>query len=218
MSDTRILIADDHPIFIDGIVSLINGIDGFNVVSTASNGKEAIDQIEEARPDIILMDINMPEMDGVEATRTIKEKYPDQKVIMLTMYDEIRLIKDVLEIGARGYILKNIGRDELIKALETVTNGQPYLDPAVQEKMIISLSGSEEEELDEPNAELVNSITQREMEILQLIALGLTSGEIAKKLFISKNTVETHRKNLLGKLNVKNTAALLKFAYQNGLV
>ena len=129
----------------------------------------------------------------------------------------IRLIKDVLEIGARGYILKNIGRDDLIKALETVSNGQPYLDPAVQEKMIISLSGSEENAIDEPNAELVNSITQREMEILQLIALGMTSGEIAKKLFISKNTVETHRKNLLGKLNVKNTAALLKFAYQNGL-
>ena len=218
MSDTRILIADDHPIFIDGIISLIDGIDGFTVVSTAVNGQDAINKIEESQPDIILMDINMPGMDGVEATRRIKSDYPDVKVIMLTMYDEIRLIKDVLEIGARGYILKNIGRNDLIKALETVSNGQPFLDPAVQEKMIISLSGQEEEEVDEPNAELVNSITQREMEILQLIALGLTSSEIAKKLFISKNTVETHRKNLLGKLNVKNTAALLKFAYQNGLV
>lgn len=218
MSDTRILIADDHPIFVDGIVSLIGGIDGFSVVDTAENGKAVLDAIPEADPDIILMDINMPEMDGVEATRIIKEQYPDIKVIMLTMYDEIRLIKDVLEIGARGYILKNISRDDLIKALETVSNGQPYLDPAVQEKMIISLSGNEEEQHDEPNAELVNSITQREMEILQLIAMGMTSGEIAKKLFISKNTVETHRKNLLGKLNVKNTAALLKFAYQNGLV
>lgn len=137
---------------------------------------------------------------------------------MLTMYDEIRLIRDVLEIGARGYILKNIGRDDLVKALETVSNGRPYLDPAVQEKMIISLSGNDGEAPVEPNSELVSSITQREMEILQLIAMGLTSSEIAKKLFISKNTVETHRKNLLGKLNVKNTAALLKFAYQNGLV
>jgi len=218
MTDTSILIADDHPIFVDGIVSLIGGIDGFSVVSTAVNGKDALDKIPESYPDIVLMDINMPEMDGVEATRIIKDQYPDVKVIMLTMYDEIRLIKDVLEIGARGYILKNIGRDDLIKALETVSNGQPYLDPAVQEKMIISLSGNEEEAHDEPNAELVNSITQREMEILQLIAMGMTSGEIAKKLFISKNTVETHRKNLLGKLNVKNTAALLKFAYQNGLV
>lgn len=218
MSDTRILITDDHPIFIDGILSLINGIDGFTVVSTAVNGKDALEKIPEANPDIILMDINMPVMDGVEATRLIKEQFPKVKVIMLTMYDEIRLIKDVLEIGARGYILKNIGREDLIKALETVSNGQPYLDPAVQEKMIISLSGQDEEAADEPNAEMVSSITHREMEILQLIALGLTSGEIAKKLFISKNTVETHRKNLLGKLNVKNTAALLKFAYQNGLV
>ena len=218
MPDTRILIADDHPIFIDGIVSLIDGIDGFTVVNTAENGKIAIEKINDSNPDIILMDINMPVLDGVEATRVIKSEYPDVKVIMLTMYDEIRLIKDVLEIGARGYILKNIGRDDLIKALETVSNGQPFLDPAVQEKMIISLSGNDGDEQDEPNAELVNSITQREMEILQLIALGMTSGEIAKKLFISKNTVETHRKNLLGKLNVKNTAALLKFAYQNGLV
>lgn len=218
MADTRILIADDHPIFIDGIISLIDGIDGFTVVNTAVNGKDAIAKIEESRPDIILMDINMPVMDGVEATRIIKQEYPEVKVIMLTMYDEIRLIKDVLEIGARGYILKNIGRNDLIKALETVSSGKPFLDPAVQEKMIISLSGHEEEAVDEPNAELVNSITQREMEILQLIAMGLTSSEIAKKLFISKNTVETHRKNLLGKLNVKNTAALLKFAYQNGLV
>jgi len=218
MTDTSILIADDHPIFVDGIVSLIEGIDGFSVVSTAVNGKDALDKIPQSHPDIVLMDINMPEMDGVEATRIIKDQYPDVKVIMLTMYDEIRLIKDVLEIGARGYILKNIGREDLIKALETVSNGQPYLDPAVQEKMIISLSGNEEDVQDEPNAELVNSITTREMEILQLIAMGMTSGEIAKKLFISKNTVETHRKNLLGKLNVKNTAALLKFAYQNGLV
>lgn len=218
MSDIRIMIADDHPIFVDGIVSLIGGIDGFTVVSTAENGRDALDKIPEARPDIILMDINMPGMDGVEATRSIKEHYPHIKVIMLTMYDEIRLIRDVLEIGARGYILKNIGRDDLVKALETVSNGRPYLDPAVQEKMIISLSGNDGEAPVEPNSELVSSITQREMEILQLIAMGLTSSEIAKKLFISKNTVETHRKNLLGKLNVKNTAALLKFAYQNGLV
>lgn len=218
MSDIRIMIADDHPIFVDGIVSLIGGIDGFTVVSTAENGRDALDKIPEARPDIILMDINMPGMDGVEATRSIKEHYPHIKVIMLTMYDEIRLIRDVLEIGARGYILKNIGRDDLVKALETVSNGRPYLDPAVQEKMIISLSGNDGEAPLEPNSELVSSITQREMEILQLIAMGLTSSEIAKKLFISKNTVETHRKNLLGKLNVKNTAALLKFAYQNGLV
>lgn len=218
MSDIKILIADDHPIFIDGIKSLIDSIEGFTVVDSAENGKVALNKIPECEPDIILMDINMPEMDGVDATRLVKEQYPDVKVIMLTMHDEIRLIKDVLEIGARGYILKNIGRDDLIKALETVSSGRPYLDPAVQEKMISSLGASEEEAKEEPNAELVNSITQREMEILQLIALGNTSGEIAKTLFISKNTVETHRKNLLGKLSVKNTAALLKFAYQNGLV
>lgn len=218
MEDVRILIADDHPIFIDGIRGLIDGIEGFKVVDTAENGQIAIDKIPEAKPDIILMDINMPVMDGIDATRQVKEKFPDVKVIMLTMHDETRIIKDVVEIGARGYILKNTGRDELIKTLETVSNGQPYLSPAVQEKMFFAMANPEEESDDEPNAEMVNSITGREMEILQLIAIGMTSSEIAKKLAISKNTVETHRKNLLGKLNVKNTAALLKFAYSNGLV
>ncbi len=218
MSSIRILIADDHPIFIDGIKSLLEGVPGFNVVGEANNGLEVLTEIQKCWPDIILLDIKMPEMDGIEAMRIIKEKHPAIKVIMLTMHDEGRMIKELLEIGARGYILKNIGRDDLIKAIETVSGGKPYLDPAVQEKMIASISNPAEDYSSNESDELVDSITQREMEILQLIAVGMTSSEIAEKLFISKNTVETHRKNLLAKLKVKNTAALLKFAYNKGIV
>lgn len=218
MADIKILVVDDHPIFINGIVALLKGAEGFSIVGTAQNGLEVLEKIPATQPEIILMDINMPIMDGVEATKKIKELYPHIKVIMLTMHNELRLIKELLEIGARGYILKNISRADLLKALDLVSNGKPYLDPNVQEKMIQGISSSNDEKEDLEESKLVENITTREMEILQLIALGLTSQEISNRLFISKNTVETHRKNLLSKLNVKNTAALLKYAYKHRLV
>ena len=213
MEEIKIFVVDDHPIFINGIVSLLKGAEGFKIVGTAGNGIELLEKIPQTKPDIILMDINMPLMDGIEATKKVKEKFPDIKVIMLT-----RLIKELLEIGARGYVLKNISRDDLINALDIVSKGRPYLDPNVQEKMIEGISNIDEQKEDLEDAKLIENITSREMEILQLIALGLTSQDISNRLFISKNTVETHRKNLLGKLNVKNTAALLKYAYKHKLV
>jgi DNA-binding NarL/FixJ family response regulator len=133
------------------------------------------------------------------------------------MHSEPRFIKECLEIGAKGYVMKNISKDDLLKAIETVYQDKPYLDVESQEKLIASMSNTEEED-DRNYDELASQITQRELEILQLISLGLTSQDIANKLFISKNTVETHRKNMLAKLNVNNTAALLKIAYKKGLV
>ena len=174
--------------------------------------------IKQTKPDVVLMDINMPVMDGIEATKQLKQSQQDVKVLMLTMHSEPRFIKECLEIGAKGYVLKNISKDELLKAIETVYQDKPYLHPEAQEKLISSMSNSEDKEDDRNYDELAALITQRELEILQLIALGLTSQDIAQKLFISKNTVETHRKNMLAKLNVNNTAALLKIAYKKGLV
>jgi DNA-binding NarL/FixJ family response regulator len=136
---------------------------------------------------------------------------------MLTMHSEPRFIKESLEIGAKGYVMKNISKDDLIKAIETVYQDKSYLDQDTQEKLINSISNGDDDD-DRNYDELAAQITQRELEILQLIALGLTSQDIATKLFISKNTVETHRKNMLAKLNVNNTAALLKIAYKKGLV
>ncbi|MBX7224527.1 MAG: response regulator transcription factor [Chitinophagales bacterium] len=218
MNNTKILVVDDHPIFINGLIALLKGVEGYEVVDTANNGQAALDKIPTAQPDIILLDINMPILNGVDTMKILKDKFPGIKVIMLTMYNELRLIKELLEIGARGYILKNISREDLLKALDTVISGKPYLDPNVQEKMIQAMAGSDEEKDDAEDAKLVENITTRELEILQLIALGLTSQEISNRLYISKNTVETHRKNLLSKLNVKNTAALLKYAYKHNLV
>ncbi|HZH67672.1 MAG TPA: response regulator transcription factor [Chitinophagales bacterium] len=219
MSKIKLFIVDDHPIFIDGIVGLLEDANEFEIIGTANNGQDFLDKIKDQQPDIVLMDINMPVMDGIEATKKLKETYPDVKVIALTMFNDIRFIKELLEIGAKGYVLKNISRENLVRALETVSEGKPFLDSAVQENVITSMSSTDEDELSDKDADsMIKNITTREMEILQLIALGLTSQDISEKLFISKNTVETHRKNLLAKLNVKNTASLLKIAYKKRLV
>lgn len=218
MNETiKLLVADDHPIFLEGISALISSIPHFEILGTASNGNELIAKIEKCKPNVILLDINMPELDGIETLKYIKDKFPNSKVIMLTMFNEARMIREALEAGAKGYILKNINRDELIKAIETVNSGKPFLDAAVQEKMIESIAKPNSNDNIISDA-ILESITQREMEILQLIAQGLTSHDVAEKLFISKNTVETHRKNLLTKLNVKNTAGLLQIAFKKGIV
>jgi DNA-binding NarL/FixJ family response regulator len=217
MQETNVFVVDDHQIFLDGIISLLEDEPHIKIAGTAQNGREVIERIKGLNVDVILMDINMPEMDGIEATKIIRKTNPDIKILMLTMHSEPRFIKECLEIGAKGYVLKNISKDDLLKAIDTVQQDKPYLDQDVQEKLITSISNSEEED-DRNYDELAAQITPRELEILQLIALGLTSQDIASKLFISKNTVETHRKNMLAKLNVNNTAALLKIAYKKGLV
>lgn len=217
MQEINVFVVDDHQIFLDGIISLLEDEPNIKIAGTAHNGKQAIERIKVANPDVVLMDINMPEMDGIEATKMLKKTNPGIKILMLTMHSEPRFIKECLEIGAKGYVLKNISKDDLLKAIDTVYQDKAYLDQEAQEKLITSISNAEEED-DKNYDELAAQITQRELEILQLIALGLTSQDIATKLFISKNTVETHRKNMLAKLNVNNTAALLKIAYKKGLV
>ena len=217
MQEINVFVVDDHQIFLDGIISLLEDEPNIKIVGTAPNGKLALERIRTTKADVVLMDINMPEMDGIEATKQLKKTNPDLKILMLTMHSEPRFIKECLEIGAKGYVLKNISKDDLLKAIETVYQDKPYLDNDTQEKLISSISNADEED-DKNYDELAAQITQRELEILQLIAFGLTSQDIATKLFISKNTVETHRKNMLAKLNVNNTAALLKIAYKKGLV
>jgi two-component system nitrate/nitrite response regulator NarL len=217
MEKINVFVVDDHQIFLDGIVSLLTDEPDIRITGTAHNGKQAIEKIKNSKTDVVLMDINMPVMDGIEATKHLRNSNPEIRILMLTMYNEPRFIKESLEIGAKGYVLKNISKDDLVKAIHTVYLDKPYLDNEAQEKLINSISSKEEEDTRDYD-DLAAQITQREMEILQLIALGLTSQDIANKLFISKNTVETHRKNMLAKLNVNNTAALLKIAYKKGFV
>ncbi|HLP33957.1 MAG TPA: response regulator transcription factor [Bacteroidia bacterium] len=208
----KIAIADDHQMFIDGLQSLLKGNKNMSVSCVANNGEALLQALEKSSVDVILMDVNMPVMDGIEATKQVKQKHPDTRVIMLTMFSSKDYIEKLLRAGANGYILKNTGKEELTTAIERVMQGESYFSKEVTERIMEGLQGKKAEN----NPHMVE-LTEREKDVLRLIAQELTSHEIADKLFISFHTVETHRKNLISKLQVKNIAGLVKYAVQNGL-
>lgn len=207
----RVVIADDHQMFIDGLKSMLEEIDGIEVVGEARNGREAVALCDKEDVDIVIMDISMPVMDGIEATGVIKHNHPGIKVLGLSMYNDKNFIADILKTGASGYILKNTGKQELVHALLALQNGGSYLDAEVSSTLLKSFTTRESAR------QMLEKLSDREMEVLEAIAKGLTTQEIARKLFISKNTVETHRKNLLYKLEARNTAELITNAYKRRL-
>ena len=206
----NILIADDHLMFCEGITSLLSTEKEINIVGCAENGIEVLKILKTHHIDIVLMDINMQKMDGIETTKHIVEKYPDVKVLMLTMYNNDEFIKQIIEIGAHGYILKNTGKDELILAIKSIINGGNYFNEEVKNTLIKSFRKKNK-------GEQVR-LTPREKDVLKLICEEYNTAEIADKLFISINTVESHRKNLLNKTGVKNSVGLVKFAIDNKLI
>ena len=207
-----IMIADDHQMFIDGIRLILEKEPSICIIGEALNGKYLLDLMVEKNPDIILMDINMPIINGIEATRIIKSKYPKVKVLMLTMYSTKQYIMSMLAAGTDGYILKNTGKDELLKAIETLQRGETYYSQEVTTKIIDSLR--KKDVLVNTNPEL----TPREKEILKLLAENLDAYEVGKRLNISHHTVKAHRKNMLSKFNVHSTMSLVKLAIERGLL
>lgn len=207
----KIVIADDHQMFIDGIRSLLAGNSSLQIVAEAHNGSEALQAIVQQQANLVLLDVNMPVMDGLSALKELKEKHPAVKVIMLTMHNSSDHIQKLLKAGADGYILKNTGKEELSLGIETVMRGKSFFSREVTEVIMENLQGKKS------RAQTVTELTARETEVLKLIVKELTTHEIAEQLFISPNTVETHRKNLISKLNVKNVAGLVKYALQHGL-
>ncbi|MFK8038479.1 MAG: response regulator [Crocinitomicaceae bacterium] len=205
-----LLIADDHQLFREGIVELFDDHKKINKIIEANNGREAIEMAENGNVDIILMDISMPIVSGIDATIAIKEKCPNIKIVMLTMHDTQNYIKKLLKIGVDGYLLKTTSSDELKLAVDMVINNQKYYGKAVQATFISSFNSES----------LVQdiSLTKREKEILSLICNEFSTKEIADKLYISSYTVESHRKNLLAKTGSKNVAGLVRFAIQNKFV
>jgi two-component system, NarL family, nitrate/nitrite response regulator NarL len=208
--DIRVIVADDHRIVLDGLCAMLSGAEGFTCVGTVENGKEALDLLKLVRTDIVLMDIDMPVMDGIEATIRIKRTMPDVKVISLTHHNERAMVQRLMDCGSDGYALKNIDRDGLLSAIRTVMRGDKYFSEEVTRKLaeqqvVTAPSGAEAE------------LTERETEILRLICEGLSSKQIGEKLFISPRTVDTHRTNLMGKLDIHNVAGLIRFAFQNGI-
>lgn len=220
----KILLVDDHKIIRDGIKALIQSQSNIEIVGECGDGVEVIPFLNKNDVDVILMDINMPIVNGIEATSIVTEKFPKVAVLALTMHDEEAYISKVLKAGALGYILKHLGKSELIKAIEKVANKENYFSDDVasimMSKYMKSGTVSKNPPLKKVSTSLISidELTKREVEILSLISEEMTNNEIGEKLFISPRTVDTHRRNLLQKLGVKNTAGLVKFAVQNNLV
>lgn len=208
----RLLIADDHQMFVDGLKSLLEDEKELCVVGEAKNGYEVLDFCDREPVDIVIMDINMPLMDGIQASRELSKKHPPVKILGLSMYNDRDYISDILKAGALGYVLKNTGKECLLNAISSVQSGSSYLSEEVSKTLLSSFIKNV------PNQQTIEKLSDREKEVLECIASGLTTHEIGEKLFISKNTVETHRKNLLYKLKARNTAELVNNAYKQRLI
>lgn len=206
---TKIFIIDDHPMVVEGLESLLNRLPNIEVTGSVSNAFEAIPFIEENTPDVILLDINLPEISGIELCKKIHQQFPSIKILGMSTFSERSYISRMIENGASGYLIKSASAEEIAKSIQTVTAGKMYVSIAM-EHMTKPLSVLPSDDLP--------ALTKREKEVLQLISEGLTNHQIAEKLFISPLTVDSHRKNLLTKLNVNNTASLIKLAVKHGFI
>ena len=214
----HLAIADDHELFRKGFISMLSGVADFSFVHEAANGQELLDRVAVRVPDIVLMDLQMPVMDGMQATEILLEKYPEVKVIVVSMYDEDRFVLHMLEKGVHGYLLKDTSPDEVEKAIRRVAEEGYYYSDFVSKAMhrkMVARSNNKQPFF--PNAHNVG-LSNREQEVLQLLCDGLSTIEISEKLFISTRTVEGHRLRILEKTNTKNTAAAVAFAYKNHLI
>lgn len=211
----RLVLADDHKIVRDGIKSLLQYESRYEIAGEAENGEEAIALVEKLNPRLVIMDINMPVLNGIDATRIITEKYPDTRVLALTMTSEQEHIRKMIEAGAGGYILKNSGREELVSAIDTIAEGRNYFSDEVKDAIMQNMVQKQAKN-DKIAGEPI-PLTRREKDVLNLILKEFTNYEIAEKLFISARTVDAHRRNLLEKTGARNTAGLVKFAIENNL-
>lgn len=206
----RLLIADDHQLLIDGIKTTLAGVEDIEIVAEVNNGYQVLEKLDSGlQVDVILMDINMPKLDGLNATKMVRKKYPDVKVLALSQYDEKRFVKQMVKNGASGYLLKDSSKDTLVKAIHTVNLGENYFCERLSMRLI-----NQELKMENTSA-LFPKLTERELEVLRLIGKEFSSQEIADKLFISFHTVESHRANLMLKAGVKNTAGLIRWATEN---
>jgi len=218
----RTILVDDHAIIREGIHLLLQQETDIEVVEQAGNGQDLLDKLTETPADVVLMDMNMPIMGGEEATRRVREQFPQTQVLVLSMLNHEAYISRMLEAGASGYILKNAGKEEIIYGIRTVAAGRQFLGSELGLQLLHKLQGSgstapAEGLINEP-AKKESILSRRELEVLKLISEGMTTSEIADKLYNSKRTIETHRQNMMEKTQVKNTASLIKYALSHGLI
>lgn len=210
MKPIRILLADDHDLVRAGIRSLVRGVEGMEVVAEAGDGREALRLVRIHRPDVVLMDITMPGLNGLDATARIVKVSPQPAVIILSMHATREYVLEALQAGASGYVLKNAAVDELEAAIRTVAQGGKYLTPSVSGQLIAGVTGASES--------AAAALTQRQREVLQLVAEGRSTREIAELLHVSVKTVETHRAQLMDRLGIYDVAGLVRYAIRTGLV
>ncbi|WP_433765687.1 response regulator transcription factor [Flavobacterium ginsenosidimutans] len=212
MNKINLLIADDHIMFLQGIISLLEQESNIIIVDKAINGIEALKIIKRGTVNFIILDISMPEMDGIELSKILRKQYPNIKILIVSTHSNVMIVSRLIRIGVNGYLLKNAEKEELLKAINSIANGENYFAEDLEEKHLMNSLKIEK------HASNLADLSSREKEILILIAHEYNTAEIAEKTFISLNTVNTHRRNLLSKLNAKNTAGLVKYAVENGLV
>jgi len=209
----NLLIADDHQLFIDGLIKILENENIIGQIFSVNNGKEVLDTIGLQSIECIIMDINMPVMNGLETTKQVKIKNPEIKIIVVSMQCDVSIVSKMLKAGADGFINKDTGKDELLTAINKVMGNEKYISPAISRNLFSFFS--EKKNISPDNEK---HLTAREIEIIKLIADGLTNQEIAAKLFLSIMTVDTHRKNMIAKLQLKNTASLVKYAFEHKLL
>jgi two-component system nitrate/nitrite response regulator NarL len=214
MDKIKLFILDDHQMLIDGLKALLKSEKQFEIIGEATRGAMALEMIRKKQPDIVLSDINMPEMDGIEFARQLKKEFPKIYILALSMFGEKSTISEMLDAGASGYILKNTGKEELVTALSKIASGGMFFSDEVSAEMMKALSerGQKKEE------EQTVNLTAREKEIIQLIAKEYSNAQIGEALFISERTVESHRKNIFRKTNTKSVVGLIKYAMENKLI
>lgn len=211
----KIFIADDHPLMREGVRNILLKNPAYSIIGEAATGEEALIGVKKQRPDIVFMDIGMPGMGGLEATKEITEEFPETKVIILSMHSEQYRVIDALKAGAMGYVLKGSSFSEVLESVERVLSGKRYTSPSITESLINELASQvTKKDIEDP----FSTLTNRENEILKLLILGGNNEEIAEKLFISAHTVKTHRNNIMKKLDAHNLGDLVRIAIQKGLI
>lgn len=210
----NIIIVEDHTLFRKGLRSLLDKIDDFKIVAEFTNGSEYIENLFQIEPDIVLMDIEMPKLDGIEATMLSNIKRPDIRIIALSMYSDQKYYYEMIKAGISGFVLKEASPEELEKAIRDVYNGMGFFSPKLLQEVIANIPEFEKRKYNSTKHQL----TERELEILDLMCKGFTSSEISEKLFLSPRTVESHKTKMMRKTNTRNTPALIIFAIKNDLI
>ncbi|MFA7616300.1 MAG: response regulator transcription factor [Weeksellaceae bacterium] len=203
-----VFIVDDHPVVVEGLKSVIEKLDGHQVTGVAYNAVEAVELLKKTKTDVLLLDINLPDISGIDLCKKIRKEFPDIKILGISTFSERSYISRMIQNGAHGYLIKSASKEEIAEAIESAMQGKLYMSLNMKHLL-------------QPNSVTKSNmpdLTKREKEVLQLIAEGMTNNRIAEKLFVSPSTVDTHRKNMITKLEVSNTAALIRFAVEHGLI